>query len=489
MHKEYQESNKKVMVTSSDQSQSYRARVKKVGNYIVGKMLGSGSFGEVRVGTHVVTGEKVALKILDKAKISTTSDLNMVVHEIQVLKLINHKNLVRLYEVFESPKSIYMALEYCKRGELYEYLIQKIKLQESEAFCYFHQIIAGMQYLHVRNICHRDLKLENLLLCSNPTDSGASVPISLKNCMTIKIADFGMSKILANEAESLKTSCGSPYYAAPELLSKVKYSGQRVDIWCAGIILYAMVCGVLPFDGKNNNELFANITTGEYSIPNHVSPGLADLLRKMIVADPEKRITLRNIIRSPWYIENAMRLHGIEFTWVLTDEIIKAELFLEKVVIPSRNELIELIAHKTTVMDTIVDSYLKEFEMNIPPKIDFAIVHGIITTIPNWSPRKIITALKEYKHNQYTATYFLLSEAKTKNKGKILDFEEQRRFAELCGYELRKDGTIADLALKEGNDSSHDRVDAKNLQPVVSECVSKDLVECIESSLPATKNQ
>ncbi|PNX72559.1 SNF1-related protein kinase catalytic subunit alpha KIN10, partial [Trifolium pratense] len=212
-------------------------------HYKMGKTLGIGSFGKVKIAEHVLTGHKVAIKILNRRKIKNMEMEEKVRREIKILRLFMHHHIIRLYEVVETTTDIYVVMEYVKSGELFDYIVEKGRLQEDEARSFFQQIISGVEYCHRNMVVHRDLKPENLLLDSK---------------WSVKIADFGLSNIM-RDGHFLKTSCGSPNYAAPEVISGKLYAGPEVDVWSCGVILYALLCGTLPFDDENIPNLFKKI--------------------------------------------------------------------------------------------------------------------------------------------------------------------------------------------------------------------------------------
>ncbi|KAK6128843.1 hypothetical protein DH2020_037409 [Rehmannia glutinosa] len=212
-------------------------------NYKLGKTLGIGSFGKVKIAEHALTGHKVAVKILNRKKIKNMDMEEKVRREIKILRLFMHPHIIRLYEVVETHSDIYVVMEYVKSGELFDYIVEKGRLHEEEARIFFQQIISGVEYCHRNMVVHRDLKPENLLLDSK---------------CNVKIADFGLSNIM-RDGHFLKTSCGSPNYAAPEVISGKLYAGPEVDVWSCGVILYALLCGTLPFDDENIPNLFKKI--------------------------------------------------------------------------------------------------------------------------------------------------------------------------------------------------------------------------------------
>ncbi|XP_019195157.1 PREDICTED: SNF1-related protein kinase catalytic subunit alpha KIN10-like [Ipomoea nil] len=254
-------------------------------NYKLGKTLGIGSFGKVKIAEHALTGHKVAVKILNRRKIKNMEMEEKVRREIKILRLFMHPHIIRLYEVIETPTDIYVVMEYVKSGELFDYIVEKGRLQEDEARKFFQQIISGVEYCHRNMVVHRDLKPENLLLDSK---------------CNVKIADFGLSNIM-RDGHFLKTSCGSPNYAAPEVISGKLYAGPEVDVWSCGVILYALLCGTLPFDDENIPNLFKKIKGGIYTLPSHLSATARDLIPKMLIVDPMKRVTIPEIRMHPWF--------------------------------------------------------------------------------------------------------------------------------------------------------------------------------------------
>lgn len=254
-----------------------------VGPYRLDKTLGKGQTGLVKLGVHCITGQKVAIKIINRSKLSE-SVLQKVEREIAIMKLIEHPHVLGLYDVYENKKFLYLILEHVSGGELFDYLVSKGRLSIKEARKFFRQIISALDFCHCHSICHRDLKPENLLL----DDHG-----------NIKVADFGMAS-LQLENSLLETSCGSPHYASPEVVRGQKYDGRRADVWSCGVILYALLVGALPFDDENLRHLLEKVKRGVFHIPHFVPAECQTLLRAMIEVDPEKRITLTEVLRHPW---------------------------------------------------------------------------------------------------------------------------------------------------------------------------------------------
>ena len=201
------------------------------GKYKLGRILGVGAFGKVRCAIHEETKKKVAIKIINKNKLKNkTSNIKQIIQEIKSLSSLNHPNIIKIYEVIDTLQYIFIVMEYA-HGNLYDYIVKNGKLNENISRKLFQQIISGLDYCHFKNIIHRDLKPENLLL---------------DEYNNIKIADFGLSNI-RKDGYFLKTSCGSPNYAAPEVIQDKLYCGPEIDIWSCGVILYALLCGNLPF--------------------------------------------------------------------------------------------------------------------------------------------------------------------------------------------------------------------------------------------------
>jgi serine/threonine protein kinase len=238
-----------------------------------------------------LTGEKVAVKILEKDKIKDSSDIERVSREIKILKQVNHPHIIKLFEIIETPKQLYLIMEYASGGELFDYIVARSRLKESQACIFLQQLLAGVEYLQQIKVVHRDLKPENLLLDEH------------KN---IKIVDFGLSNLYKGD-ETLKTACGSPCYAAPEMIAGKRYHGSCVDVWSCGVILFAMLCGYLPFEDPNTSNLYKKILGGEYKCGNWVSNEAQDILKKILSTNPDNRYTIDMIRSHPWYTKYAIK--------------------------------------------------------------------------------------------------------------------------------------------------------------------------------------
>uniref|UniRef100_A0A8C8JNJ6 non-specific serine/threonine protein kinase n=1 Tax=Oncorhynchus tshawytscha TaxID=74940 RepID=A0A8C8JNJ6_ONCTS len=257
-----------------------------IGNYRLLKTIGKGNFAKVKLARHILTGKEVAIKIIDKTQLNPTS-----------LQKVSIGHLLQLFEVIETDKTLYLIMEYASGGEVFDYLVSHGRMKEIEARAKFRQIVSAVHYCHMKNIVHRDLKAENLLLDANAN---------------IKIADFGFSNefTLGNK---LDTFCGSPPYAAPELFQGKKYDGPEVDVWSLGVILYTLVSGSLPFDGQNLKELRERVLRGKYRVPFYMSTDCEGILRRFLVLNPTKRCTLDQVMKDKWinagYDEDSLKPH------------------------------------------------------------------------------------------------------------------------------------------------------------------------------------
>ena len=256
----------------------------------------------MKIARHLRTGVLAAVKILPVGELQEKEGDNGkerekerekqekqrlgVDREITMMKLMNHPNIMRLYDVYQTSHSLFLILEYVQGGELFDFLVNKGRLPPKEALLYFRQIICGLNYAHTFSIIHRDLKPENILIAS------LFPPV-------VKIADWGMATF-APPSHHLDTSCGSPHYASPEIVNGEKYQGSSTDIWSCGVILYALLTGRLPFDDKNVRTLLAKVKAGKYEMPSWIDPLAKDLLSKMLVVDVKERITIPEILSHPW---------------------------------------------------------------------------------------------------------------------------------------------------------------------------------------------
>uniref|UniRef100_A0A8D0E8A6 non-specific serine/threonine protein kinase n=1 Tax=Salvator merianae TaxID=96440 RepID=A0A8D0E8A6_SALMN len=257
----------------------------RVGFYEIEGTLGKGNFAVVKLGRHRITRSEVAIKIIDKSQLDSVN-LEKIYREVQIMKMLDHPHIIKLYQVMETKSMLYLVTEYAKNGEIFDYLANHGRLSETEARRKFWQILSAVEYCHSRKIVHRDLKAENLLLDNN---------------MNIKIADFGFGNFY-KIGEPLTTWCGSPPYAAPEVFEGQQYEGPQLDIWSMGVVLYVLVCGALPFDGPTLPILRQRVLEGRFRIPYFMSEECEHLIRRMLVLDPSKRLTIAQIKEHKWML-------------------------------------------------------------------------------------------------------------------------------------------------------------------------------------------
>ena len=257
------------------------------GPYILGRTLGRGSYSKVKLGTHRKTGEQVAVKILEKKHLDESpQNLQKVEQEIRLLRLVNHPNILRLLEVIHSRKFLFLVLEYIPGGELFQ-MLRKQKLSMEQAFAYFHTVIGAIEYIHNCGICHRDIKPENILV-----DEDGS----------LKVADFGMASLVSGD-RLLKTSCGSPHYASPEVIHGRAYNGFKSDVWSLGVLYYGFCASCLPFNDTSIQKLLRKVCTGVYTVPPSFPPTLVDFISKLIEVDVDKRLTIAELKKHQWWVE------------------------------------------------------------------------------------------------------------------------------------------------------------------------------------------
>ena len=261
-----------------------------IANYLIKSTLGQGNFAKVKLGIFLPDKEKFAIKILQKNEILEKDDETRVKREFDMLSKFNHINVILVSEIFESDENYYTIMEYCEGGELFDYIVKNRYLSEYEAVFYYYQLICGLEYIHSLGIVHLDLKPENLLLTKNHI---------------LKIIDFGLSNYFdVNKPNNLlRTPCGSPCYASPEMVLGKKYNGFQIDIWATDIILYAMLCGYLPFEENDNQKLFKKISECKFNIPFYITKDAKDLINKILVKETSKRISIDEIKKHPFYLK------------------------------------------------------------------------------------------------------------------------------------------------------------------------------------------
>ncbi|KAJ7292691.1 snf 1 [Mycena rebaudengoi] len=377
---------------------SERYYTTQLGMYTVIDDIAEGTFGKVKMAIHTVTGHKVAMKFLSKAIIHRDRMKSRVRREFEYMRLLRHPHVIKLYEVISTATDIIFVLEYAE-GELFNYIVQHGRLTEDVARRFFQQIMAGIEYSHRLKIVHRDLKPENILL---------------DEYLNVKIADFGLSNETI-DGEFLGTSCGSPNYAAPEVIKGLKYSGPEIDVWSAGIILYVLLCGKLPFEDEVIGTLFDKIINVRYELPMDLSPHARDLVRSILIADPTKRITVPHIMQHPFFTVNLARY--------LTP------------LPPFPGPVVGMLSSLVTAPAVPLDF---EFVEGLG-RIDEEIVDELNVRLVDTDKEEIMHSLRRndgIRGNQVKVAYMLLQDKKRVGKDLAI-FAEQERDAELATLDPR----------------------------------------------------
>ncbi|XP_059641304.1 CBL-interacting serine/threonine-protein kinase 5-like [Cornus florida] len=257
------------------------------GKYEMGRLLGQGTFAKVYYAKNIITGESVAIKVINKDMVMKEGMMDQIKREIAVMRLVRHPNIVEMKEVMATKHKIFFVMEYIKGGELFAKVL-KGKLREDSARKYFQQLISAVDFCHSRGVYHRDLKPENLLLDDNEN---------------LKVSDFGLSALpeQCRHDGLLHTQCGTPAYVAPEVLRKKGYDGAKADLWSCGVVLYVLLAGFLPFQEENVMKMYRKVFKAEFVFPPWFSSDAKRLISKLLVADPEKRISISGITRVPWF--------------------------------------------------------------------------------------------------------------------------------------------------------------------------------------------
>ncbi|XP_031279248.1 CBL-interacting serine/threonine-protein kinase 8-like isoform X2 [Pistacia vera] len=280
--------------------------VRKVGKYEVGRTIGEGTFAKVKFAQNTETGESVAMKILDRSTIIKHKMADQIKREISIMKLVRHPNVVRLHEVLASRTKIYIILEFITGGELFDKIVHHGRLSEAEARQYFQQLIDGVDFCHSKGVYHRDLKPENLLLDSQGN---------------LKISDFGLSALPDQGVSLLRTTCGTPNYVAPEVLSHKGYNGAVADVWSCGVILYVLMAGYLPFDELDLTTLYSKVEKADYSCPSWFPVGAKSLIHRILDPNPGTRITIEQIRDDEWFKKNYVPVRLLEYEDVNLDDV------------------------------------------------------------------------------------------------------------------------------------------------------------------------
>ncbi|KAG7543422.1 Protein kinase-like domain superfamily [Arabidopsis thaliana x Arabidopsis arenosa] len=281
-------------------------KMRRVGKYEVGRTVGEGTFAKVKFARNTDTGENVAIKIMAKSTILKNRMVDQIKREISIMKIVRHPNIVRLYEVLASPSKIYIVLEFVTGGELFDRIVHKGRLEETESRKYFQQLVDAVAHCHWKGVYHRDLKPENLLL-----DTYGN----------LKVSDFGLSALPQQGVELLRTTCGTPNYVAPEVLSGQGYDGSAADIWSCGVILFVILAGYLPFSETDLPGLYRKINAAEFSCPPWFSAEVKFLIHRMLDPNPKTRIQIQGIRKDPWFRINYVPIRAREEEEVNLDDV------------------------------------------------------------------------------------------------------------------------------------------------------------------------
>ncbi|KAJ7956707.1 Non-specific serine/threonine protein kinase [Quillaja saponaria] len=299
---------------------------RKVGKYEVGRTVGEGTFAKVKFAQNTETGESVAVKVLAKSTILQHRMVEQIKREISIMKIVRHPNIVRLHEVLASRTKIYIILEFVTGGELFDRIVHQGRLSENESRRYFQQLIDAVAHCHSKSVYHRDLKPENLLL-----DAFGN----------LKVSDFGLSALPRQGVGLLHTTCGTPNYVAPEVLSGQGYDGAAADIWSCGVILFVLMAGYLPFDETDLPTLYRKINAADLSCPFWFSAGAKSLIHKVLDPNPKSRIRIEEIKRDPWFKKNYLRVTLRENEDVNLDDIRAVFDDIEDRYVAEQTELME----------------------------------------------------------------------------------------------------------------------------------------------------
>ncbi|XP_054799000.1 CBL-interacting serine/threonine-protein kinase 8-like isoform X7 [Prosopis cineraria] len=280
--------------------------VRKVGKYEIGRTIGEGTFAKVKFAQNTESGESVAMKVLDRSTIIEHKMVDQIKREISIMKLVRHPNVVRLHEVLASRTKIYIILEFITGGELFDKIVHHGRISEAESRRYFQQLVDGVDFCHSMGVYHRDLKPENLLLDSQGN---------------MKISDFGLSALPEQGVSILRTTCGTPNYVAPEVLSHKGYDGAMADVWSCGVILYVLLAGYLPFDELDLTTLYSKIDRAEFSCPAWFPMGAKSLIHRILDPNPQTRITVEQIRNDEWFKKGYVPVSLLEYEDVNLDDV------------------------------------------------------------------------------------------------------------------------------------------------------------------------
>jgi 5'-AMP-activated protein kinase catalytic alpha subunit len=283
-----------------------------IGPYKLRGTVGDGAFSVVKLVKHVETNQYFACKIVPKARLNTAHLVERFEIEIRIAQQMHHPGVVQLHDLLKDENNYYVIMEFCPNGELFQFIVDRNRLSEFEAKPILRQMLEGLEYIHSKGVSHRDLKPENLLIDSMGR---------------IKISDFGLSRFIDKNG-LVKTPCGSPCYASPECISGRAYNGKTTDVWSLGVILYAMLTGQLPWTKRNQAQLFKQIKTGDYTIPEELSADATSIIMGMMTVDPEKRLTISQCLEHP-FLANINEQYQVPFSINHHINIRKVDIFFD----------------------------------------------------------------------------------------------------------------------------------------------------------------
>ena len=406
-------------------------------DFIIKEKLGEGTFGKVKLAINRQTEQTVAIKILIKNKISKERDKLRLDKEIQILKSLRHPNIVHLFADVQTKHYLYLIMEYIQGIELLKYISSNSKLPEEEACFYFRQIISSIEYLHKLKIAHRDIKPENMII-ENSTK-------------TLKLVDFGLSSYYNTKNEQLSSACGSPSYAAPEMLKGKKYGASMVDIWSSGIVLYAMICGYLPFEDFDNDILFKKIIEGRYKVPPHVSDSAKDLLKNILVTNPKKRYTIEQIKNHEWF---SLCLSNEEYR---EKQSLYEGLLLDKYVVPIDEDIIRQMYCKYKIKKDKIRACILNNDHN-----DITTIYYLILLKKTKSEIESVSDLKGNLFKQYLNDNINLLSNYDNDINKVIEERKSLERDDNDDYIQQKEDNQKDIANNEDNNQKEENIQMDN---------------------------
>ena len=373
----------------------------RVGPYNVRGVIGKGAFSVVKLAQHAQSRDFFACKIISKSFFSKPSFAVRFEAEVRVMQQMRHPHVVSLTDVMQDSQYIYIFMEFCPNGELFQHIVDKRYLNEGEAKQFLKQIVEGLRYVHSCNVTHRDIKPENILI---------------DKFGNLKISDFGFAKFVGKNG-LVSTSCGSPCYASPECLSGKPYDGYKCDIWSTGVILFAMLTGNLPWTKRNQKELYNQIQNGEYQIPNFVSDDARDLITKMMCVNPMDRIDDAGVLNHPWMKDAKESIMPESVNRIVSlkkiDELfIKQESFFNKDYrfLPITKVLSQKLSLAQVIKETqFPEKFISKVNMRSNPNVNKnnnaalpKLLNNNVQRNPNLKPLAIYATRQKYKENEQT---------------------------------------------------------------------------------------